>query len=65
VTIPQIFIGGELVGGCSELFAANQTGELQRLLERSGMAFDATNAVERSNCCPAGCTHAAGVTADA
>jgi cysteine synthase A len=52
VTIPQIFIGGDLVGGCSELFAANQTGELQRLLERSGMAFDATHAVDAQQLLP-------------
>ena len=52
VTIPQIFVGGELVGGCSELFAANQSGALQRLLERSGMAFDASSAVDAEQLLP-------------
>ncbi|HUF81541.1 MAG TPA: pyridoxal-phosphate dependent enzyme [Burkholderiales bacterium] len=52
VTIPQIFIGGELLGGCSELFAANQSGELRRLLERSGMALDATTAVDAEQLLP-------------
>jgi cysteine synthase len=52
VTIPQIFVGGELIGGCSELFAANQSGELGRLLERSGMAFDASHAVDAEQLLP-------------
>ena len=33
VTIPQIFIGGEFIGGCSELFDAYKDGSLQRRLE--------------------------------
>jgi cysteine synthase len=52
VTIPQIFIGGALVGGCSELFAASQSGALQRLLERAGMALDAANAVDAQQLLP-------------
>ncbi len=32
VTIPQIFISGELIGGASELIAAAETGELQARL---------------------------------
>ncbi|MDH3659289.1 MAG: glutaredoxin 3 [Alphaproteobacteria bacterium] len=31
-TVPQIFIDGEGVGGSDELFALDQTGELDRLL---------------------------------
>ena len=31
-TVPEIFIGGVLVGGCSELFDLDETGELDRLL---------------------------------
>jgi cysteine synthase len=52
VTIPQIFIGGELVGGCSEVFAANRSGALQRLLEGSGMAVDASSPVDAEQLLP-------------
>ena len=31
-TVPEIFIGGVLVGGCSDLFDQDETGELDRLL---------------------------------
>ncbi len=36
VTIPQIFVGGEFIGGCTELFDAMRDGKLQQLLEKSG-----------------------------
>lgn len=32
-TVPEIFIGGQLAGGCSELFDLDERGELDRLLE--------------------------------
>lgn len=31
-TVPQIFIGGQHVGGCDDLYALNHRGELDRLL---------------------------------
>lgn len=31
-TVPQIFIGGRHVGGCDELYAMDDRGELERLL---------------------------------
>lgn len=31
-TVPQIFIGDHHVGGCDELYAAEETGELDTLL---------------------------------
>ena len=31
-TVPQIFIGGEHVGGCDELYALDQAGKLDGLL---------------------------------
>lgn len=31
-TIPQLFVGGELVGGCDIVVEMQQTGELQKLL---------------------------------
>ena len=39
-TIPQVFIGGQHVGGCSDLFDAMRAGTLQRRLEAAGVAFD-------------------------
>ena len=34
-TIPQIFVGGKLVGGATEVFDAHRSGELQALLDAS------------------------------
>lgn len=31
-TVPQIFIGGEAIGGCDELVKLDRTGELDRRL---------------------------------
>jgi cysteine synthase len=39
-TIPQIFIGGELVGGCTDLMDGWKAGRIQALLERSGVDYD-------------------------
>lgn len=39
-TFPQIFIGGEFVGGCSELFDSCQDGKLAEQLKRHGIAYD-------------------------
>lgn len=36
-TIPQVFIAGELVGGCSDVIAAYGDGRLQRLLATLGV----------------------------
>jgi len=33
-TVPQIFIGGRHVGGCDELYALDEAGELEPLLAR-------------------------------
>jgi cysteine synthase A len=40
-TIPQIFIGGELVGGCTELFDAWKTGSAQALLDKYNASYNA------------------------
>jgi cysteine synthase A len=40
-TIPQIFIGGEHVGGCAELFDACRDGSIQRRLAQHGIDYDA------------------------
>lgn len=39
-TIPQLFIGGALIGGASETFAAFERGELQARLRENGVAFE-------------------------
>ena len=39
-TIPQIFIGGNVIGGCSELFDANDNGTLQQLLDQNEVEYD-------------------------
>jgi cysteine synthase A len=39
-TIPQLFVGGTFVGGCTEAFDAWRSGRLQALLESAGVAFD-------------------------
>ncbi len=38
-TIPQIFVGGEYIGGCTETFDAFNAGRLQKLLRANGVAF--------------------------
>lgn len=40
LTIPQIFVGGEFIGGCSEVFDAWQDRSLQRRLEAQGMRWN-------------------------
>jgi cysteine synthase len=40
VTIPQIFVGGEFVGGATEVFDAFKRGHLQKLLSDNGVAFE-------------------------
>jgi cysteine synthase A len=39
-TIPQIFIGGKHVGGCTDLFEAYRDGSLQRRLDERGVRYD-------------------------
>ena len=39
-TIPQIFVGGELLGGATDVLQAAQDGRLQQLLEANRVAFD-------------------------
>jgi cysteine synthase A len=41
-TIPQIFIGGERIGGATDLFDAYRAGRLQALLDRHGVGYDRT-----------------------
>jgi len=45
-TIPQVFVGGTFVGGCTETFDAFKGGALQALLKEKGVAFDENVAVD-------------------
>ncbi|HUN40062.1 MAG TPA: Grx4 family monothiol glutaredoxin [Acetobacteraceae bacterium] len=37
-TIPQLYVGGEFVGGCDIIMEMFQSGELETLLEEKGVA---------------------------
>jgi len=39
-TIPQVFVKGELIGGCTETMDAFKSGRFQQLLREAGAAFD-------------------------
>ena len=39
-TIPQIYVGGALVGGCTDLFDAMQAGRLHKLLDDAAVAHE-------------------------
>ena len=39
-TIPQIFIGGKFIGGCTDLFNEYNNGTLQDRLKACGIHFD-------------------------
>ena len=45
-TIPQIFVEGELIGGCTEVFDAFREGDLQDKLTAAGVQFDKASEVD-------------------
>jgi cysteine synthase A len=45
-TIPQIFIRGEHIGGCTELFDAWRDGSIQRRLTENGIDYDVDAAID-------------------
>jgi cysteine synthase len=45
-TIPQLFVGGEPIGGCSELFEAYSDGSLQRRLSECGVDSDHSASID-------------------
>jgi cysteine synthase A len=51
-TIPQVFIGGELIGGNAEMFDAVRSGALQAKLHAAGVAFDADAKVDYGSLLP-------------
>ena len=50
-TIPQLYVKGEFVGGCDIITEMTLSGELDTLLEESGVAFDkdAANKIREAN----------------
>jgi cysteine synthase A len=52
-TIPQIFIGGEYIGGSTDLFDAWRAGRAQQLLERSGVDYDRSAKIDPYTFLPA------------
>jgi cysteine synthase A len=51
-TIPQIFVGGVHIGGCTELFASYRDGTLQRLLAQQGIALPDHTPIDTSGLLP-------------
>jgi cysteine synthase A len=45
-TMPQIYVGGQHLGGCIDLLDAMHSGELQRRLDAAGVAHDRTAAFD-------------------
>jgi cysteine synthase A len=45
-TIPQIFVGGEFLGGCTDVFDAYKEGRLQQLLDNSHVTYDRTQRLD-------------------
>jgi cysteine synthase A len=41
-TIPQVFVAGNLVGGCTETMQAIKDGRLQQMLDRAHLTYDAS-----------------------
>jgi cysteine synthase A len=39
-TLPQVYVGGEHLGGATDLFDAWRAGKLQKLLDDNGVAYD-------------------------
>ncbi|WP_457096942.1 glutaredoxin domain-containing protein [Lysobacter sp. P5_B9] len=52
-TIPQVFVGGQFIGGCTETFDMFRDGRLQQLLRAHGVAFDEAARVEPESLLPA------------
>ena len=51
-TIPQVFVGGESIGGCTDLFAAYRDGSLQRRLADVGVRLDGATVLDTSRLLP-------------
>ena len=45
-TIPQIFIGGQLIGGCTDTFDAHNDGSLENILSDNEVIFNASKQID-------------------
>jgi len=45
-TIPQIFVGGEFVGGCTDAFDAWRAGKFQALLDKNGVTYSGKSSAD-------------------
>jgi cysteine synthase A len=45
-TVPQIFVGGEFIGGATDIFDAYNEGRLQALLKEKGVHYDADQSLD-------------------
>jgi cysteine synthase A len=52
VTIPQVFIGGEHVGGCTEVFEACGDGSLLRMLDAVGVEYRDSTEIDAADLLP-------------
>jgi cysteine synthase A len=52
-TIPQVFVGGEHLGGATETLDAFKSGRLQALLERAGVRFNPNDGLDPQDLLPA------------
>ncbi|GGB99533.1 hypothetical protein GCM10011352_27150 [Marinobacterium zhoushanense] len=46
VTIPQVFVGGEFVGGCGEVFDEFKSGRFQERLKKASVSYDDSVSVD-------------------
>jgi cysteine synthase A len=56
-TIPQLFVGGELVGGCTDTLDAWRSGRLQSLLDAAGVDYDRSAVVDPDSFLPGWLQH--------
>ncbi|NIM00902.1 MAG: cysteine synthase [Acidobacteria bacterium] len=52
VTMPQVFIGGEFVGGCEETLIEFKNGKLQSRLDNAGIEFDKEREIDAATVLP-------------
>jgi cysteine synthase len=52
-TIPQVFIGGQHLGGCTDVFDAFRDGRLQALLRQAGVDFEPCDGLDPYQLLPA------------
>jgi cysteine synthase A len=45
-TIPQVFVGGELIGGATDTLEAWKQGKLQQLLDARGVGYQRDNSTD-------------------